>query len=78
MDNKKQRYSKIGSEITNMLEDASQSITCDFATSQHHRNVPSQVHGIAACGWAYKEQAGQTAAISNETSAMVCDGLRCF
>ena len=40
-DDKKLRYSKIGSEITNMLEDASQHIACDFDTSQgvQHRNV---------------------------------------
>ena len=28
------RYTKIGSKITNMLENASQSIACDFDTSQ--------------------------------------------
>ena len=33
-DNKKLRYSKIGREITNMLENASQHIACDFDTSQ--------------------------------------------
>ena len=33
-DNKKLRYSKIGREITNMLENASQSIACYFDASQ--------------------------------------------
>ena len=33
-DNKELSHSKIGSKILNMLEFASQSIACDFATSQ--------------------------------------------
>ena len=51
-DNKWLRYPNIGSKITNMLENASQGIACDFGASQQLLNVPSLVSSIAACGWA--------------------------
>ena len=48
--NKYLRYSKIGTKILSMLNFLSQHIACDFRTSQHKWNAPSQVNDIAACG----------------------------
>ena len=50
------RYSKIGSKNSNMLENAWQHITCDFDVSQVLWNIPSQVYSIATCGWAYRSR----------------------
>ena len=36
-----------------MLENASQTIACDFDVSQEFWNVPSQVYIMPTCGWAY-------------------------
>ena len=36
-----------------MLENASQSIACDFDTLQGISNVPSWVCSITVCGWAF-------------------------
>ena len=45
-DNKWLRYSKIGSKNSNMLENASQHIACNFTVSQELWNVPSQVYSV--------------------------------
>ena len=42
----------MGSQISNMLENASQTIACDFDASQGLYNIPLWVCSIAACGWA--------------------------
>ena len=52
-DNKWLRYSKNGSKITSMLENASQTIACDFPASQVHLNIPLWMYSIAACGFAF-------------------------
>ena len=44
--------------MTEILENASQHIACDFSVSQELWNVPSRVHSIATCGWALRGGGG--------------------